>query len=136
MYDPPIEIPGSSEWAEFEERASKNEVRLVVLETELRLAIKMAELNRIPPQSLINEWRRHCGMGIIQPEGSDDCLKVAPVQGYEPGIPWTIHLEAYEAYCKKYGPQTALLDLEKRNCRGGFHVEELDEFVPGWRERL
>lgn len=62
--------------------------------------------------------------------------KVAPVQGYVPGIPWSIHLEAYAAYSKKWSPQPALIDLEGRNCRGGFGLSELDEFVPGWRERV
>jgi hypothetical protein len=61
--------------------------------------------------------------------------KRAPVQGYAPGIPWSLHLEAYAAYCKKWAAQPALIDLEGRNCRGGFGVDELDEFVPGWRER-
>jgi hypothetical protein len=64
-----------------------------------------------------------------------DAEKIAPVQGYTSGIPWSIHLEAYDAYCKKWSPQPALIDLEGRNCRGGFSVGELDEFVPGWRDR-
>ena len=62
--------------------------------------------------------------------------KVAPVQGCPGGIPWSLHLEAYAVYCKKWSPQPALIDLEGRNCRGGFHVNELDEFIPGWRDRL
>lgn len=62
--------------------------------------------------------------------------KIAPVQGYSPGIPWSLHLEAYEVYCKKYGKQDAMIDLEGKNCRGGFHVGELDEFIPGWRDRV
>jgi hypothetical protein len=33
--------------------------------------------------------------------------KIAPVQGYRPGIPWSLHLEAYDAYCKKWAPQPA-----------------------------
>lgn len=37
--------------------------------------------------------------------------KRAPVQGYAAGI-------------------------EGRNCRGGFGVNELDDFIPGWREEL
>jgi hypothetical protein len=61
--------------------------------------------------------------------------KTAPVQGYTPGIPWSLHLEAYDAYCKRWSPQPALIDLEGRYCRGGFGVSELDQFVPGWRER-
>ena len=62
--------------------------------------------------------------------------KRAPVQGFSAGIPWSMHLRAYDAYCKKWGPQKALIELEGRNCRGGFSVSELDDFIPGWREEL
>ena len=62
--------------------------------------------------------------------------KRAPVQGYVQGIPWEMHLRAYDVYCKKHGPQPAMIDLEGRGCRGGFHTEELDEFIPGWRDEL
>ncbi len=62
--------------------------------------------------------------------------KIAPVQGYASGIPWSMHLRAYDVYCKKFGPQKALIDLEGRNCRGGFGTNELDDFIPGWREEL
>jgi hypothetical protein len=62
--------------------------------------------------------------------------RIAPVQGYKPGIPWSMHLRAYAAYCNQHGEQKALLDLDGKNCRGGFHVEELDEFIPSWREEL
>lgn len=64
---------------------------------------------------------------------------LAPVQVGRGGrmfIPWAIHLEAYEAHCKKYGPQTALIDLKDRGCRGGFGTGELDDFIPGWRDRV
>lgn len=62
--------------------------------------------------------------------------KMAPVQGYAAGIPWSMHLRAYDAYCKKWSPQPAMIDLEGRNCRGGFSVGELDGFIPGWRDEL
>jgi hypothetical protein len=62
--------------------------------------------------------------------------KIAPVQGYSAGIPWSMHLRAYDAYCKKYGPQPEMIDFEGRNCRGGFSDGELDYFIPGWREEL
>jgi hypothetical protein len=62
--------------------------------------------------------------------------KIAPVQGWPQGIPWSLHLEAYGVYCKKWGAQQALIDLEGRNCRGGFGVDELDDFIPGWRDRV
>lgn len=62
--------------------------------------------------------------------------KIAPVQGYVQGIPWSLHLEAYDAYCKKWSRQEALIDLEGRGCRGGFSTGELDSFIPGWRDRV
>ena len=66
-----------------------------------------------------------------------DQEKRAPVQGYKPGIPWSMHLRAYEAYCKFWKfDQPGLIDLEGRNCRGGFSTGELDDFIPGWREEL
>jgi hypothetical protein len=63
-------------------------------------------------------------------------MKMAPVQGYSAGIPWEMHLRAYDVYCKRFGPQPALVDLEGRNCRGGFADTELDMFIPGWRKEL
>ena len=62
--------------------------------------------------------------------------KRAPVQGFSAGIPWEMHLRAYDAYCKRHGAQPALIDLEGRNCRGGFGTGELDMFIPGWRDEL
>jgi hypothetical protein len=59
--------------------------------------------------------------------------KRAPVQGWAAGIPWDLHLEAYSAYCKQHGPQKALIE---GGCRGGFATDELDMFIPGWRERI
>lgn len=59
--------------------------------------------------------------------------KLAPVQGFTPGIPWEMHLRAYDAYCKKYGAQKALIE---GGCRGGFGTRELDAFIPGWRDEL
>jgi hypothetical protein len=67
---------------------------------------------------------------------SDQNEKRAPVQGWHGGIPWEMHLRAYEVYCKKYGPQPAMVDLEGRGCRGGFHADELDAWIPGWRDEL
>lgn len=36
---------------------------------------------------------------------------------------------AYEVYCHVYSPQPALMDLEGRDCRGGFGVGELIAFL-------
>lgn len=63
-------------------------------------------------------------------------MKMAPVQRFSAGIPWDMHLRAYDAYCKKYGAQPALIDLEGHGCRGGFGTGELDKFIPGWRDEL
>jgi hypothetical protein len=60
----------------------------------------------------------------------------APVQGYPGGIPWEMHMRAYEGYCAKYRGQVALINLYGRGCRGGFGTGELDEFLPGWRDEL
>lgn len=57
----------------------------------------------------------------------------APVQGYEAGIPWPVHLEAWDAYAKRYGSRQS---AERMAERGGFHTNELDQFIPGWRERV
>jgi hypothetical protein len=62
--------------------------------------------------------------------------KIAPVQGYAVGIPWSLQLEAYDVYRARWGGQAALIDLDRRGCRGGFSTGELDGFVPGWRDRV
>lgn len=59
--------------------------------------------------------------------------KKAPVQGFTGGIPWDMHLRAYDVYCKRYSAQKALIE---GGCRGGFGTGELDMFIPGWREEL
>lgn len=59
--------------------------------------------------------------------------KLAPVQGFTPGIPWELHLRSYDVYRKKYGDQPALIEGW---CRGGFGTYELDQFIPGWREEV
>lgn len=58
--------------------------------------------------------------------------KRAPVQGFPGGIPWELHLEAYAEYSRRWAPQPALIE---GGCRGGFHTDELDVFIPGWRKR-
>ena len=40
-----------------------------------------------------------------------------------------VTLAAYEVYCEVYSPQPALVDLEGRNCRGGFSTGELISFL-------
>lgn len=44
-----------------------------------------------------------------------------------------MHLRAYDVYCKRYGPQKAMI---KGWCRGGFRTGELDMFIPGWRGEI
>lgn len=57
----------------------------------------------------------------------------APVQGYSAGIPWSLHLRAWDRYAEKYGRSQSAKRLAER---GGFGVSELDVFVPGWRDEV
>lgn len=66
-------------------------------------------------------------------EALEPFARRAPVQGFSAGIPWDMHLRAYDAYCAKYRPQKALIE---GGCRGGFSTDELDMFIPGWREEV
>lgn len=52
-----------------------------------------------------------------------------PVQQYGL-IPWHVAERAYEVYARKFGRQQSLERLAER---GGFGVEEMDLFAPGWR---
>lgn len=73
---------------------------------------------------------------LIATHWPDGRPKIAPVQGWAQGIPWSLHLKAYSVYCQKWGAQEALIDLAGRGCRGGFSTGELDDFIPGWREEV
>ena len=44
-------------------------------------------------------------------------------------VPEVVALRAYEVYSKVCGPQPALIDLEGRNCRGGFGTGEIIAFL-------
>ena len=48
-------------------------------------------------------------------------------------IPWAIAEEAYAAYVRCYGGEQTLERLAER---GGFGWLEMDELLPGWRERV
>lgn len=98
-------------------------------------ALSLVRAIKAIPTEAIPKWKvlEAINEALAAPAAEE---KRAPVQGYPGGIPWAIHLEAYEVYCKRYGSQQALIDLEGRNCRGGFSTGELDEFIPGWRERV
>lgn len=77
--------------------------------------------------------KRAFEIAVLELVTADPMLKTAPVQGYTPGIPWSLHLEAYDVYRKKYGAQHALIEGW---CRGGFGTSELDAFVPNWRAKV
>lgn len=62
--------------------------------------------------------------------------KIAPVKDFKPGIPWPLHLEAYEAHCLRHKTNPDLLDLDNKNCLGGFTPHQLDFYIPDWRNRL
>jgi hypothetical protein len=85
------------------------------------------------PGTPLRPGRRRLRKGVLVAKLNEE--KTAPVQGWAGGIPWSLHLEAYAAYCRKYGSQEEIIDQEGCNCRGGFDVLELDELVPDWRQR-
>jgi hypothetical protein len=62
-----------------------------------------------------------------------DSEKFAPLQIHgdlrSGKIPWAVHMMAYEVYSGVFGPQEAMVDLEGRNCRGGFGIAELIAFL-------
>lgn len=41
----------------------------------------------------------------------------------------SVYLHAYEVYSAVFGPQPAMIDIEGRDCRGGFGVSELVAFL-------
>lgn len=46
-----------------------------------------------------------------------------------PYMPKAVTLAAYEVYRHLFGEQPAMIDLEGRNCRGGFGTGELIAFL-------
>lgn len=68
-----------------------------------------------------------------QPPPVAEGERTARVQGFAAGIPWSIHLRAYDAYAKKYSNGQS---PERLHERGGFRADELDTFIPGWREEV
>lgn len=60
-------------------------------------------------------------------------MAIHPVQvgrrGDKGEISAVVTAAAYEVYCHLYGPQPAMMDLEGRNCRGGFGAGELIAFL-------
>lgn len=55
-----------------------------------------------------------------------------PVQGWG-NIPWSIAEEAYAQYAQKFGTSQSLERLAER---GGFGIEEMNQFVPNWLKRI
>lgn len=58
--------------------------------------------------------------------------KTAPVQGYG-RIPWELHLRAYASYAERFGKYQS---AERIAERGGFGIEEMNQFAPGWLEEV
>lgn len=48
-------------------------------------------------------------------------------------IPWAVAELAYSVYAGRYGTSQSLADLAGR---GGFGPNEMDTFLPGWREMV
>lgn len=49
------------------------------------------------------------------------------------GIPWSVADKAYSVYTARYGRDQSLEHLARR---GGFGANEMDLFLPGWREEV
>ena len=47
-------------------------------------------------------------------------------------VPWWVAEQAYIVYAGKYGDSQSLKRLAER---GGFGIEEMDEFFPDWRDK-
>jgi hypothetical protein len=56
----------------------------------------------------------------------------AETKPYPLSIPWSVAELAYSVYISRYGSSQPLERLAER---GGFHVLEMDELLPDWRER-
>lgn len=102
-----------------------------VLREALTLIFHSTDYHRLALSSQVIVSDALVATATIQPVAAPE--KRAPVQGYTPGIPWSLHLEAYDAYRKRYGSQQALIE---GGCRGGFGIGELDMFIPGWRDKV
>ena len=44
-------------------------------------------------------------------------------------VPESVYMSAYEVYCHVWAPQEALIDLEGRNCRGGWSMGDLVAYL-------
>ncbi len=70
-----------------------------------------------------------------EPSGGVAELKKFPLLGDTGNIgsiPWWVAEQAYIVYASKYGDQQSLERLAER---GGFGIEEMDEYYPRWREK-
>ncbi len=64
--------------------------------------------------------------------------RTAPVHRYG-RIPWSVYERAYAAYRERYGDHPSRegqTPAERLAERGGFGIEEMDEYLPGWREEV
>jgi hypothetical protein len=65
---------------------------------------------------------------IIMPYAS----RAKEVKAFPLRIPWDVAELAYSVYSSRYGTSQSLSRLAER---GGFHVSEMDDMLPDWRER-
>lgn len=82
---------------------------------------------------LAEELERKLDEARANVERLQDKQKMAPVQGYSAGIPWSLHRRAWDAYAARCGRDQS---PERIAERGGFGTGELDMFVPGWRDEV
>lgn len=69
-------------------------------------------------------------------------IQVRPANRSQAVVPESVYMAAYEVYSHVYGPQEAMIDLD-RGCRGGFGAGEVIAFLYArgfpkgeWRQRV
>lgn len=65
-----------------------------------------------------------------EPEAGEKRFPLLGNKGNIGSIPWWVAEQAYMVYANKYGDGQSLKRLAER---GGFGIEELDEYYPEWR---
>ncbi len=67
-----------------------------------------------------------------QPEPTESRFPLLGNKGNIGSIPWWVAEQAYMTYANRYGDEQSLRRLAER---GGFGIEEMDEYYPKWRAK-
>jgi hypothetical protein len=110
--------------------------RMLTLLTVMRqdAAIRGCAAYSAEADALIGDLRR-APFDAHATESGTPVERTFPIQGptSHRRIPWWLAEEAFAVYSSRYGMSQSLERLAER---GGFGAEEMDLFVPGWRDRI